>query len=60
MTAEKNNEDWLKQWAWRAARHIRNTDKIPSVQWGIEAMDILAELRDHDPNGYDIEVKKPK
>ena len=49
---------WLESWAWRAARHMRNTDKMPAVQWGVDAIDILAELRDHDPNGYDREVKR--
>lgn len=42
---------------YRMARHIRNTDEISLIKWGIEGMDLLAELRELDQERYDAEIK---
>lgn len=42
---------------YRMARHIRNTDKVEPVKWGLDAMDLLGELRAKDPKRYEREVK---
>lgn len=47
----------LEDLAYRLARHIRNTDKKSAGQWGVEAVDLLTELRERDPKKYDAEVK---
>lgn len=44
---------------YRMARHIRNTDEVPVARWGVDGMNLLAELRDLNPEQYDAEVKGP-
>jgi hypothetical protein len=43
---------------YRLARHIRNTDSMPAIEWGGKGMELLAELRELDPTMYDRLVKK--
>lgn len=68
MTAEDEKAMWLRKlrghtaedlaaMAYRLARHIRNTDKSDAVKWGLEAIDLLSELRELDLERYDREVK---
>lgn len=42
---------------YRFARHVRNTEKVPALEWGVEGCDLLAELRELDPKVYDKRVK---
>src|SRR5689334_13147928 len=42
---------------YRMARHIRNTDEMAAIQWGVKGMDLLAALRELDHERYDAEVK---
>jgi hypothetical protein len=46
--------------AFRLGRHLRNPDQIGIHDWGAGAMDLLAELREMDPERYDREVKPCK
>lgn len=41
----------------RLAKHIRNTDELPVLKWGIVATDLLIEVRDHNPVRYEHYVK---
>lgn len=43
---------------YKLANHVRNGDKTPAVKWGVQAMDLLAELRELDPKSYDERVKR--
>ena len=43
---------------YRMARHIRNTEDLPAVKWGIQALYLLSTLRKLDPEKYDKEVKE--
>lgn len=43
---------------YRMARHMRGTDKMEPVQWGLRAIDLLIELREIDPDTYEREVRK--
>lgn len=54
-----SNGDGIEEWAWRAARHMRNVDGTTAFQWGIDAAQLLAELRKSDPNTYLLRVLKP-
>lgn len=42
---------------YRFGRHVRNTDEIPPLKWGVQGMDLLTELRAIDPSRYDAEIK---
>lgn len=42
---------------YKLARHIRNTDEIHPATWGAQGLDLLAQLREIDPERYDKEVK---
>lgn len=42
---------------YKLARHIRNTDEIHPATWGAQGLNLLAELREIDPERYDKEVK---
>lgn len=42
---------------YRMARHVRNTEEMSAIAWGVKGMDLLAELRDLDAERYDLEVK---
>lgn len=48
----------LVDFAYRLARHIRNTDETPVTKWAVQGMDLLAELQKFDPERYDREIKK--
>ena len=41
---------------WRMARHIRNTDELPIVKWGIKSIDLLIAAKEHSPNVYEHKV----
>lgn len=43
---------------YRMARHLRNTDEMPLIKWGAASMNLLAELKQRDPDRYYKEVKK--
>lgn len=43
---------------YKLARHIRNTDETPVTLWGVQGLDLLAQLREVDPERYDKEVKQ--
>jgi hypothetical protein len=38
------------------ARHIRNTDELPVVKWGIRGIDLLHEVRDYNKQKYEQTV----
>lgn len=38
------------------ARHIRNTDELPVVKWGIRGIDLLHEVRDYNKQKYEQNV----
>jgi hypothetical protein len=42
---------------YKLARHIRNTDKVNPFKWGVQAMELLGEVREIQPARYDTEVK---
>lgn len=37
---------------YRLARHIRNTDDMPPIPWGVAGVRLLAELQALDPARY--------
>lgn len=41
----------------KLARHVRNTDELPVVKWGIRGIDLLIEARDHNKQLYDSRVE---
>jgi hypothetical protein len=41
----------------RLARHIRNTNKLPPVQYGVRGVELLVEVQEFNPERYDKEVK---
>lgn len=43
---------------YRLARHIRNTEEMPATQWGVRAMDLLADVLALDPEAYEVEVRQ--
>jgi CheY-like chemotaxis protein len=49
--------DKITEWAYKAARHIRNSDEKSPLEWGAEGGDLLAELRSLNPKTYDSLVK---
>lgn len=48
----------LADWAYRAARHIRNTACLAPETWDEEARQLLREIREADPERYEREVKR--
>jgi hypothetical protein len=52
-------EEWMAE-ALKLARHVRNTDKVEPLKWGIESIKLLDELRQMDPARYDAEVRNPE
>lgn len=43
--------------AFKLARHIRNTDTMPEIEWGCRGIDLLGELNAINPERYAREVK---
>lgn len=61
--ASESNSENLFQWkraALSLARHIRNPDEIPLLSWGTTAVDLLAHVRELDPDLYAEFVAKPE
>ncbi len=54
----EENRDMWRSLCLRLARHIRNTSKLEVRQWGVQAMDLLSEVRAADPLAYDHLVKE--
>ena len=52
-----HEEKDLKDLLCRLARHIRNSEDLPPLQWGVQGLDLLAEVRAFFPERYDREVK---
>lgn len=44
---------------YRMATHIRNTDAVPPVTWGVKGIELLEELKALDPEKYEREIKNP-
>lgn len=42
---------------WSLAKHVRNTDELPLVRWGIRGIDLLECVRDYSPERYEQNVK---
>jgi len=42
---------------YKMARHIRNTDEVAVTAWGVQGLDLLAELQELNPEKYDAEVR---
>lgn len=42
---------------WALAKHVRNTDELPVVKWGIRGIDLLENVRDYNPDRYEHNVK---
>lgn len=51
-----DRDEW-RELCMRLARHIRNTETIPPVMWGIKGIDLLVEVREKDPITYEKLVK---
>ena len=50
--------DTKEELLYRLARHLRNTDDMPLLSWGVVGADLLADLRQLDPAKYDRLVKR--
>ncbi len=48
----------LEQLIYKLARHIRNTDKVPILEWGRKSIDLLGEVKKLDGEKYERLVKK--
>lgn len=59
-SAPVEGADFYRDWAYRAARHMRNTEGLEGAAWGIRSIDLLLELRSHDPTEYTKVMKNPK
>ncbi len=53
----EENRDMWRSLALRLARHIRNTDNLEVLEWGVKGLDLLGEVRAADPMAYDDAVK---
>jgi hypothetical protein len=46
----------LRRSLYKLARHIRNTDTMPVLSWGVKSGQLLNEVRSINPRRYDREV----
>lgn len=53
IPAGRNKNADTKELLYRFARHIRNTDKLPLHKWGVQGIDLLAKLREINPEKYE-------
>jgi len=56
-TEAANAIEELQTMIYRLSRHIRNTDTKPAVAWGMQAVNLLVEVREMDEERYEREVK---
>lgn len=57
VTAPVGTGEQTRDLLYRFARHVRNTDEIAPPAWGVGGLNLLAELRELNPDRYDREVR---
>ena len=55
LTLQKHEK--MSDLLYRFAKHIKNKDNLPVLEWGVKGIDLLVELRDIDPEAYNKNVK---